>query len=343
MRTWGRAAALLLLATMACGGGEDRGEGGAGAAGAPAAEAAGARGACLTVGYMEFTASASLFIAERDRLFDSTGVCVRTAPFATSNQMIDALAAGRVDYVAATSAAPVLALEAASPGRVLVTSASLVTVEDPFDAIVVRREMGEGRWEMGEGAKRLRWLEGKTIAVFPGSTATALLRGFLKANGVDVARVGFVPTPPQTMLAAVKSGAVDAAHVYEPAVAIASLDTSLAVLFGTVYGRQAPPNPQGVALLSARTAAEHPAEARALVAAMDRALTIMQRDTVGTQQLLAQRLRLPPAAAARMHLPYMSTHDRVDWGAVRRYAELLVSVGELPAVPATLDRLRYAP
>ena len=319
-RGWA-AIATMALAT-ACGKGERTGSTAA---------------ACLTVGYMEFTASASLFIAQRDGLFDSAGVCVTAEPFATSNQMIDALAAGRIDYVAATSAAPVLALEAASPGRVYVTSASTVTVDDPFDALVVRRD------RLGAGAATgLRWLEGRKVAVFPGTTATSLLRMFLADSGVRVDRVSFVPTPPQAMLAAVRSGAVDAAHVYEPAVAISTIDSTLTMLFGTVYGRQAPPNPQGMALLSRQTVRQHPDEARRLVAAMDRALTIMQSDTTGTRDLLLQRFTLPPAAAGRMHLPYMSTHDRVDWGSVRRYAELLVRAGELSGVPATLDSLRYA-
>ena len=56
---------------------------------------------------------------------------------------------------------------------------------------------------------------------FPGSTATSLLRKYLKDSKVEVGGITFVPIPPQTQLGALLEGSIDALHAYEPTTAIA--------------------------------------------------------------------------------------------------------------------------
>jgi ABC-type nitrate/sulfonate/bicarbonate transport system substrate-binding protein len=116
---------------------------------------------CLRIGYLDITASAPLFVAEATRLFDSVGVCVSTEIFGTSNQLVDALAADRIDYVVEVSAVPALALASRDPSRFAITAASTISPEEPFDPVVTLRTS-----EITTPSD----LAGNRVAVFPGTT-----------------------------------------------------------------------------------------------------------------------------------------------------------------------------
>lgn len=279
---------------------------------------------CFRVGYLDFTGSAPYFVAQGLGLFERFSTCVEATAFATSNQLVDAVAAGRIDYVAAASAAPALALHARAPDRLYMTSASEVSDALPFDAILVRD---------ASSLQTLDDLRGKRIAVFPGTTNTALLRHFLDHRGIEVASIEFVQTPPASQLASLRSGVVDAAHVSEPTWTIGLQDPTLRQLFGTVYGAQLAPNPQGVSLLSREALERAPQRARNLVAAFDSAIAFMRGDPDSTRAMLRRHFALPGDAVGRMHLSHMRPHDAIDWDAVEAYVELLLEVGELTGRP----------
>ena len=279
---------------------------------------------CFRVGYLEITASAPLFVARDRDLFSQHGVCIYATPFGDSDRLVDALAADRLDYVVETSAVPALALEARDPGRFSITAASRISEDAPFDAILVRDT---------SGITSLSDLAGRRIAVFPGTTDARLLRDYLGSVGVDTAGIEMVPTPPASQLASLRSGVVDAAHVFEPFWTIGLSEPGLRELFGTVFGRQLAPNPQGVSLLNARTARRSPDESAALVSVFDSALALMDRSPDDARATLAEHFDLPRDAARTMHLLYMDGHARIDWDAVSAYADLLRSLGELEGRP----------
>lgn len=286
---------------------------------------------CLRIGYLDITASAPLFVAEATSLFDSVGVCVSTEVFGTSNQLVDAVAADRIDYVVEVSAVPALALASRDPNRFAITAASTISPEEPFDAIVALRT---------SGIATLSDLAGKRVAVFPGTTATALLRRFLEDSDIDASSIRFVPVSPGNQVAALTSGAVDAVHAYEPTWAVALGNPAIVQVHGTVYGRQLSPNPQGVSLLNRRLTERDPEAAGQLVAALDQALSIMRSADSLTRGVLRERFDLPGDAVERMHLLYMAPSDSVDWVSLAEYADLLVSAQELDVAP-DLDALHW--
>lgn len=288
---------------------------------------------CFRVGYLNITASAPLFVAKARRMFDSAGLCIRDEVLASSNQLVDALAADRLDYVVETSAVPALALHAASLGRFYITAASRISEQEPFDALLVRRD---------GSIDSIPQLAGKRIAVFPGTTASTLLRAYLQDSGVNVADVEFVPTPPSNLLAGLKSRAVDASHVYEPAWTIGANDPDLVVLLDNIYGRQLSPNPQGISLLNAQTASEYPEASKKLVAVFDSALLFMKENDLETRHILRSHFQLPGNTVDEMHLLYMSPHNEIDWDALNAYAVLLHELEELSTRP-DVEELRYAP
>ncbi|MCU0647403.1 MAG: ABC transporter substrate-binding protein [Gemmatimonadaceae bacterium] len=280
----------------------------------------------VRIGYLSFVATLPYFVAESKGYFRDEGVSVTAEVAGTSNQLVNALAAGQVDFVPALSAAPVLALEAASPGRVQLTSTSIVDEAHPFDALLV---------PASSTRRDVRAIAGARIGVFPGTTASRLLMRWLATQRVDTTTVTLVPLPPPQQLAALSAGRIDVLHAYEPITTIAQLTGSVRVLVPSVYAALLSPNPQGVAVLSAPFAARDPARAAALVRAMDKAFAWVLAHPDSARTILRTRLPLDSIVAARVALPAMVPSTAIDTIALSRYAELLASVGELPRAIAT--------
>ena len=147
----------------------------------------------VRIGYLNITASLPLFIAEEKEFFGAEDIQYQAVPMATSNQLVDGIVAGNLDVFVESSAVPVLALELQSPGHIKVFSFSSITKQTPFDALLVKDD---------STISNLSDLAGKTVGVFPGSTATSLLKKYLTDKGIDPSTITFIPIPPQNHLAA---------------------------------------------------------------------------------------------------------------------------------------------
>ena len=64
-------------------------------------------------------------------------------------------------------------------------------------------------------------MEGRKIGVFPGSTATNLLKKFLSDNNIDISKIEFIQIVPPNQLPTLYEGSIDVLHAYEPTTAIA--------------------------------------------------------------------------------------------------------------------------
>jgi ABC-type nitrate/sulfonate/bicarbonate transport system substrate-binding protein len=88
---------------------------------------------------------------------------------------------------------PVLALESKYPGRFRIISHSVMTSDKPFDRVLVKSE---------SSIKSPKDLAGKKLALIPGTTATNVMRAFLKQQGVDPQSVSFIQLAPTAQLPA---------------------------------------------------------------------------------------------------------------------------------------------
>lgn len=272
------------------------------------------------VGYLNITASLPLFITEANGYFAEEGVQVETFEIATSNQLVDGIVAGNLDAFIEASAVPVLAVELQLPERLKVFSVSSITKEAPFDTVLVREDSAPAN---------LQDLAGKRIGVFPGSTATNLLKKFLDDSGVDTANITFVPIPPQNQLTTLLEGSIDAVHAYEPTTATALSRQGVRQLYGSVYAEMLDHNPQGVAAISASFLEERPEAAAGVIRALERGMVFMREQEAQARQILATRLTLEPDVSNRSVFLYMLPHDEVDTAIFQKYADLLTELGEL--------------
>ena len=275
----------------------------------------------VRIGFLNIAASLPLFIAEKNGFFRDEGIDIETYPIATSNQLVDGILADNLDVFVESSAVPVFAAELRSPGALKIFAVSSITSEKPFDTILVRSE---------SPLDGLKDLEGTSIGVFPGSTARNLLRKFLEDRGIDTDSMAFLPIPPQSQLAALHEGSIAAVHAYEPTTAIALSNGEARALHGSVYAEMLEPNPQGVAVVSARFASEYPGIAASAIRALERAMDFMKESDAGSRAILSSRLDLPDAAADAMIFLYMVGHGDIPTATLQSYADMLAELGELP-------------
>ena len=283
------------------------------------------------IGYLNITASLPLFVAEAKGFFLDEGVQIETQQMATSNQLVDGVAAGNLDAFVEASAVPVLAAEIQSPGRFAVFSVSAITTDAPFDAVLVLEN---------SPLTSIDDLAGNAIGVFPGSTAANLLRKFLMDRGIVVSQTTFIPVPPQNHISALLAGSVDAVHAYEPTTAIALSLGGVRQLYGSVYAEMLDKNPQGLAAVATSFIQEHPDTAAKIIRAMERGMIFMREQEAATRQILGERMNLAPSVANRSVFLYMLPHNEIDVSTLQAYSDMLVELGEL-TTSLRVDSLLY--
>lgn len=283
----------------------------------------------VRIGYLNIVTSLPLFVAEEEGFLREEGVEYKGISIASSNQLVDDIADGKLDCFIGASVVPVLAAELRSPGRLKVFSVSEITSQTPFDALLVKED---------SPMKALSDLSGKKIGVFPGSTATNLLKKYLSDKGVDVSTITFIPMPPANHLAALLKGTVDVIHAYEPTTAIALSKGGVKQLHGSVYAEMFSPNPISVSVASAAFLQKHPETAAKVIRALERAMNHMKENDTRTRQVLVKRMKLSKDAANRCVFLYMLGHEQIDISGFQRFADMLTGLGELKG-HVKVDRL----
>jgi ABC-type nitrate/sulfonate/bicarbonate transport system substrate-binding protein len=274
----------------------------------------------VRMGYLNIVASLPLFVAEEKGFFKDEGIQYEATAIATSNQLVDAVVAGNLDCYIESSAVPVLAVELQSSGKLKVFSVSEITPQAPFDALLVKED---------SPIKTLSDLSGKRIGVFPGSTATNLLKKYLTDKKIDISSTSFVPMPPANHLAALLEGSIDALHAYEPTTAIAMNKGGIRQIHGSVYAEMLSPNPQGVAAINVTFINKYPNTAAKVVRAFERAMVFMKEHDAETRQILAKKMGLSEDVSKRCVFLYMLPHDQIPVDIFQQYSDMLTDLGEL--------------
>jgi NitT/TauT family transport system substrate-binding protein len=285
----------------------------------------------VRIGYLELVTNLPFFVAEEKGFFADASLEYVAIPYPTSNQLAEDLAAGHIDCFTGASVVPVLQSELDSPGKIKIFSTSRITEQNPFDAIFVVDS---------SPIHTITDLKGKKIAVFPGTTAAALLKKFLTDNGVDTSTVTFVPLPAEKHIDTLTEGKVDAIYAYEPTVTAAAGNPMLRKLHGSVYAALLSPNPISVSAINSAFAKKHPKTAASLIAAFERAFDFLVTHDEESRDVLAKRTGLPQNVAEQCNLLYMLPHHKIDPENLRKFALLLQQIGEIKQ-PVKTDNLIY--
>lgn len=228
----------------------------------------------VTLAYLPSLHGLPLFVAIEEKLFQKAGIEVEAVKFENPNQIIDSLVSGRADAAPAGGAAGITALaETRFPGalKVFGLQGSNTARGAVNDQLIVKPD---------SPIASFKDLKGKKLAHAPGIQWRTIAQTVVKANGLEPGKdVELVEMAIGLQAQAVVSGTVDAALALEPVGSIASGTGVVKVAVKNAAGTFiVDPFYAGVGVASARFLKERPEVARKMIAVMDEAVALIEKD-----------------------------------------------------------------
>jgi NitT/TauT family transport system substrate-binding protein len=228
--------------------------------------------------------SLPVYVAESRGYFKDEGLDLRLDECASGRECMQWLADGRTDLA---TAAELLVVTGAAARRDLAIVATLSASSYQIK-LVARRSA-----QIAEAPQ----IRGKRVGTVPGTSAAYFLDSWLIFNDIDPAAVTVVGLPPDKLVGALEAHTLDAIAIWEPmASAAARALAGDAVTFASprVYT-------QHFNLVAMRPTLERrDADVARLLRALLRAQRAIRAEPDSARALLAERLRVTPAAAAAM-------------------------------------------
>lgn len=261
------------------------------------------------------------FVADRQDLYRKHGIQVESLKFATSNDLADALAAGRIDVAVPTALSVLFALEARAPGTFRLFVVYATRADSPTDYLLVRKD---------SEIHSLADLKGKRLGTFPGSTMRLYARLALKPDLDLPADAQVIDLRSDMQLPALLSGQVDALLTYDADAVVALRSSQVRVLLAGVKGRIMDPFPSGGYAFSSEFWDKDRKTATAVIAAIRDAVNLIQSDPVPARKSAIHFLpALPLDVVDTMSTPDYWVVPDVALPTVTKYMEILNDAGEL--------------
>jgi len=283
----------------------------------------------IKIGYLPMVGSHLMFIAQSEVYFSNQDIEPEFVKMQSSNQLIEALLRGDIDLAVEISAIPVIKVSETNTDDIKVFLISKIFIEDEFDAIIV---------DKNSPINKLKDLEGRKIATFPGSTAPALLKHFLESKNIDISKIVFMPMPPSNHLQALSKGSVDAVHSYEPITSYALVNEIGKKIYGSVYSEQINPSPQGVAVISQKFVEDTPDLTRRLLNVFSTSAKFLDDNNNLSRNILQQELNLDVEVAREIKF-YDRSLDEESISSFKRYVDLLNKLGETSLTSTDVSKI----
>lgn len=279
----------------------------------------------VRIGYAPNIGFLPLHAANQKGLFAKEGVKVELKELQSAQQLYEALVRKELDYVPFLSTVVVMNGELVSPGNVKLVTTSDISLEDRFDALMVKKD---------SKITTLAVLKGKKIGVFPGTTGMNFLKAYLSSKNIDYAGTEFVQLPPPNQLQALESGAIDALFSYEPNYTLGVEKFGFkTVTPESVFASQINHAAFGGYFFSSKFVGDHPELAEKVVRAMDAGNAILSTDPVAARAIARDVYKLDETVANKVNLVKMVPHTQFEKAMFTDFIDFLVKLGELKSKP----------
>lgn len=279
----------------------------------------------VKIGYLSTATITALpiWIVQQQNLFVKAGIQAEFFPFQSSNQALEAVVRNDVDLVPGISSLPVYVAQLIDPEGVKGFSTTYFS-KDPGDAVITK---------LNSPIKTLKDLEGKKIAVFPGSTATNILKASLVKNSVDASKVEITPLSPTNYLQALEVGSVDALYSYEPNTSLAISKGMARKVSGSLFTENVSDTPFSIGIISEKFVSEHSSLANDVIKVFKQANDYALSNEVTTKKLIAEKSDISKDAANMINLLPTKFGKDIDVQKTDEWLNWLVSLGELKSKP----------
>ncbi len=277
----------------------------------------------VRVAYLPIVVCSPFFVAQEKGLFKGEDISVESQPFASSNQVVEALLSGRSDAAMSLAQSVVATVEGKQPGQLRVFMANAQNSKDYLSSLVVKT---------GSPIREVRQLRGKKVGCFPGQTARVYLEMTLERYGLGKSDVTIQEIDPASHLQALEAGSIDALLTYEPTTTI-GIEKGLVrpLILGAFEKNVIDPWVGGVFVLRRAFVEQHPGEARAFVRALDRAVDLIREYPLEAKLTLTRFIPIEEAVARKTtNVPYWKLGE-IDREQVQKQTDMLTEKGILPA------------
>lgn len=275
----------------------------------------------IKVGYLSITPNLPFYTAIENKMFEEEGLNIEPIPLQTSNNLVEALLTGRVDFTTVAALSVLQSVEVASPGRIKIYQVNYIPKSDPNDYLIVKK---------GSGIGKIEDLKGKKIALYPGSNFNVwakLIFGDHFGFGGDLVTVSM---PPPVQASALAAGSVDAIYCLEPTGTIA-LERGIGELLevGLVCNYIFDPFPvTGNAVLT-EYANKYPETTRKFCEIMYKAIKVVENNPATSRPYLEKYCKIDADIAAKVVLGHGAPSSEVDSGGLQKTVLIYFEAGLL--------------
>lgn len=275
--------------------------------------------ASIRVGYLPYSSSLTFFVAHEKGFLTQAGLTVEPVKCASANEAIDALRAGKLDFVMGVGLTTFFAVEGAAQGSF---KCFQPCVEDPNHVVSYLLI------PKNSPVTNVSQLRAKRVGTYSGTSQVLVLRLLLRKLGFDPdnpsdVQLGDVASNLQ--VDALVAGQFDAFLMLEPYASKAMLLHGAKSLVASPRVKYIlDPFPAGANAVSTRFLADHPDLAAKVVAALDQAIEAIHKDEAAAKAILLKYDQtLTPELAAKSGIYRWWKKSETNVEAVQKYADLL--------------------
>jgi NitT/TauT family transport system substrate-binding protein len=280
----------------------------------------------VQIGYKANANYVPLFVALENGYFDEEGVRVETIRFDSTNTLMDAFAAGRLDATPTGNVIVSYALENNQLGLFKMYSFAFYTDERHPENLIVGKD---------SGIEKYSDLEGKNIGSNKGIFARTMVKKFLEKQGVKDFNV--IELGSNLQLQALESGQIDALISLEPFPTI-GVEKGIAEYLegGSVYVKTVGFTPSfSGGVISTKLLNEHPEETKKFLRAMEKSIDFISSNFDESKSILPKYVPIEQDIAEKITFPeymFVGDLDNEKIALIQKTADFLHEEGIIKAV-----------
>lgn len=273
----------------------------------------------IKIGYRGHDAYVPLFVGMDNGLFAKNGLKIEPVKFESTNSLMEAMLAGRIDAsLGGVNTILLFTLEGKAPGNFKIFSMVNETADKPISALAVKNDAA---------FQSVQDLQNKKIGAHPGSAIKALYNALAEQNKLTA---DFMQMDQNMVLPSLTAGQLDAAILLEPFVAIGQQKKAIKILETGVFDKYLMKNtPLMASVVSSKWLSDNPTLFAALKKATDEAIDVINNTPEQVKVSLAKYTPIDSATAEKLPVSHYFKAEEMDKVALKEFGKVMVKIGEI--------------
>ena len=268
----------------------------------------------IKIGYRAQVFYSPLFVGMEKGYFANHNLEVEPVEFTSTNQLMEALLAGRIDAaLGGVNTFILFSIEEKSKGEFNVFTLAHETADNPLIFMLAKND---------SDVKSVQDLNNRVIGSHPGSAVQIMYEKFVKVN--DLEGTSLMQMKPSLLLQSLEAGQIDAMIAIEPLPTVGAQKGISKVIDKAIFDKYFVENiPIASSVVSTRFVAEQNQAAKNLVAATAEATDFIEQNPDETKQIITKYTPLEESITKEINLPDFEMVDREKDLEVEKLIELL--------------------